>query len=294
MADVTKLDYSQIERVQSNIKKLDMILGGFRMGELTVWTGFNSSGKSTLLGQMLVESIDQDFPVFAYSGELTLHLFKEWIHLQMVGPENLDFFYDYVENHDIAKVKAEVISKLENWYKDMFYVYDSYTTNEPMKILDLCEIAARRYDCKVFLIDNLMTTGCDGIKSDNYYQSQSIFVGKLVEFTKRYNVHVHLVAHPRKTVGMLNKMDIAGSGNITDRADNVIGIHRFNMEEKNTDGYLEKYAGFDTLVQVFKNRFRGKQDVEFGLKYDLILSDFISQMSQKQEIKSIHGKQQIL
>lgn len=268
LADVKRLDYSQIERVQSGIKKLDLILGGFRMGELTVWTGINSSGKSTFLGQMLIESIDQGFPVFAYSGELTQSLFKEWIQLQMAGPENIVYEYDPVECSNISMVKEDVIQKLEEWYRNMFYIYDSFTTTESVKILDLCKIAARRYDCKIFLIDNLMTTGSDGIKSDNFYQAQSAFVGNLVEFAKIYNVHVHLVAHPRKTVGMLTKMDVAGSANITDRADNVIAMHRFSREEKDGDEYRERYMGFDALLQVFKNRFRGKQDVEFGLKYD--------------------------
>ncbi|MDR4509582.1 MAG: toprim domain-containing protein [Candidatus Brocadiaceae bacterium] len=269
LADAEIIDFSRIERVCSGFKKLDATLGGFRMGELSVWTGINSSGKSVLLSQILVEAIDQGVSVFAYSGELTIPLFKSWVHLQMAGPNNLISEFDHTEREYIGVVSGEVAGRLEQWYRDRFYVYNAYTAKEPQQLLSLCEIAARRYNCKVFLIDNLMTTNLEGSKGDNFYLAQSMFVGRFVDFAKRHMVHVHLVAHPRKTEGRLNKMDIAGSGNITDRADNVIALHRFSRDEKLSGKYMNNYFGYDALIQIFKNRFRGKQDVEFGVKYDI-------------------------
>lgn len=69
MSDVKKLDISKIVKFDSNIKPLDAALGGFRMGELTVFSGKRGEGKSTIASQLMIEAMDQGFNVCAYSGE---------------------------------------------------------------------------------------------------------------------------------------------------------------------------------------------------------------------------------
>ena len=76
LADVKPPDFSSLEKVLSGIGNLDRALGGFYLGELSVWTGKRGEGKSTILSQMLLESIDQGYPVCAYSGELPAWKFK--------------------------------------------------------------------------------------------------------------------------------------------------------------------------------------------------------------------------
>ncbi len=44
----------------------DAVNGGQRMGEVSIWTGYNYSGKSTLLGQILLNAIDQEQVICAY------------------------------------------------------------------------------------------------------------------------------------------------------------------------------------------------------------------------------------
>jgi len=63
-------------------------------------------------------------------------------------------------------------------------------------------------------------------------------------------------------------MDVAGSGDITNRPDNVMAIHRFNPEDKLTSEYSQRYEGMDSLLQVFKNRFDGPQGMEIGLCFN--------------------------
>ena len=273
VADIKRIDVTRIPRVLSCIEGINKALGGYRMGELTVWTGINSSGKSTLLGQEIIEAIDQGFSVFAYSGELSQWMFKEWIHLQMCGPKYLEVLYDAVRERNYGKISGEIASYLEDWYQNQFYLYDSYSTEES-QLMDLCEIAARKYGCRVFVLDNLMTTGLGGMKADNLYQAQSEFVRRMASFSKKFEVHVHLVAHPRKAYGKLTKMDISGSGDITNRADNVISLHRFSEKEKNDPDYEADYAGCAGLVQIFKNRFYGVQDVEIGVRFEEVSKRF--------------------
>lgn len=275
VADIKRVDVTKIPRVFSCIPGINKAFGGYRMGELSVWTGINSAGKSTLLGQEIIEAIDQGFTVFAYSGELSQWMFKDWIHTQMCGTKHLEAKRDEIREKTIGKVANDTAELLEDWYKDQFYLYDSYSTDEG-QLMELCEIAARKYGCRVFLLDNLMSTGLAGIKADNMYQAQSEFVRRMAAFAKKFDSHVHVVAHPRKTTGKLTKMDISGSGDITNRADNVISVHRFSESDKQHENFPEVYKDLSGLVQIFKNRFYGTQDIEIGVAFDEISKRFYS------------------
>lgn len=260
LADVKPLDLENMVRVKSSINGINKVLGGYFMGQVSVWTGINSSGKSTLLGQELIAAVDQGFAVCAYSGELPAPLFRYWIELQAAGPDYLDSRYDSVKESEVYYPKAEVKELIREWYRDYFFFCDNFGSVKADNLLDLFEYAAKRYDCKVFLVDNLATT-IFGEDKDNYYHKQGEFVGRLVDFAYKHDVHVHVVAHPRKTEGRLTKMDVKGSGQITDLAHNVLATHRQTDAEK-------KEQPCDTIVDIFKGRFYGKQDVEVELLFD--------------------------
>ena len=257
LAEVPLLDYRDVERVRSGIQGVDKVIGGFMTGELSVWTGINSSGKSTLLGQLLIEAIDQGFSVCAYSGELPARVFRYWIDLQAAGPQYLEMRHDEIRGRNVPHVDPDAVKKIRAWYKDKFYLYDSFGAAKDHKIIEVFEYAARRHGCKIFMVDNLMTTVF--INNDrDFYRQQSNFIGQLKDFAHRYDVHVHVVAHPRKTSGRLTKMDVSGSGDITNRADNVFSVHRCSKEEA-------KENNCNTMVDIFKNRFSGQQDVSIQL-----------------------------
>lgn len=260
LADVKPFDYSKSTRIKSGIRGLDTTLGGFMMGQFTIWTGVNSSGKSTLLGQVLLDAVDQGFSVCAYSGELPAPVFRYWIDIQAAGPNNLEMKYDSIKESEVAYPKKEVINLIREWYRDKFFLYDSYGTTTDKNLFEVFEYAVKRYGCKVFSIDNLMTT-CFETNESDYYRRQTEFINKVAEFAQRFDVHVHLVAHPRKTKDGVTKMDVAGSGNITNRADNVLNVQRLKEDEQEKE---QCHA----LLQILKNRFLGKQDIDIQLNFD--------------------------
>ena len=264
MSEVKAFDIDKIKRVKSNIKPLDKELGGFMMGQVSVWTGINSSGKSTLLGQMLIEAVEQDFGVCAFSGELPAPLFRYWIELQMAGPDNLSKKIDAITGDNHYYVSTEVVTKMRSWYNDRFFLYDNMSAITPESVLKVFEYAARRYDCKVFLVDNLMTM--IGGTGDDYYRRQSEFVKSVTQFAKKFDVHVHIVAHPRKVKGRLTKMDVAGTGDITNLADNVFSVHRITPDDRE-DKEFKDFYDCDSILDIFKNRFSGRQDISIGMKF---------------------------
>lgn len=262
MADVVPIDLTNVERACSGVPAIAHAIGDFLMGELSVWTGRSGQGKSTFLGQLMIEAVNEGKSVCAYSGELRADRFQYWINLQIAGPKNIDFFFDKVKDKKVAFVKQDISNRIKEWYRGKFWLYDNNLNaenSEEAGIIKLFTYAARKYDCKVFLVDNLMTSKFDTGKSEtDYYRAQSNFVGELINFAKTYNVHIHLVAHPNKGKGKLEKENVSGTGDITNRADNAFSVERV------TDQTL----GCDTIINIMKNRSEGVQDLEIGLNFD--------------------------
>lgn len=262
VADINCDAKNDIKRTSSGLAELDRQIGGFANGELSVWTGKRGEGKSTMLGQILLDAIDQGHRACVYSGELPAKQFKRFIQQQAAG-------YLHVSKHEHAEtgkalflVDDAVKKPIDTWLDGNLFLTDirDKSAHDEGTILRLFEGAHRRYGCDVFLVDNIMTTQLRGESESGYYRAQSAFAGRLADFCKRLDVHVHLVAHPRKTEGNrpVTADDIAGSGDITNRADNAFLIERVPEED------VIKY-GYSARLVILKNR-------EFGVRGKIKLS----------------------
>lgn len=221
------------------IPKLDAVLGGLIEGGLTIFTGKPGNGKSTVAGQLLLGAIEQGHSVFAYSGELTKERFQSWIHFQAAGSDYIGLKYDPVRKMKVPFVPYSVRERIVDYYKDKFYLLDNnelFEENQADAILNIFMMAARRYGCKLFLLDNLMTSLSD---AEEETRAQGRFVNMLKKFANRYGVHVVLVAHPRKTrFGEgLTQDDVGGNSATIRLADNAIVVERPDLRIiKNREG----------------------------------------------------------
>lgn len=262
LAEIQPVDMSSLTRTQSNIPELDRAIGGFYEGELSVWTGKRGEGKSTLLGQILLQAMDQGHTVCAYSGELPKAQFKHWVSVQAAGPHNLQEHTSKKTGKVYYTVPEHIQQRIDAWWDERFFLYDLgiATAHDEDSILDIFTLAYRCHGCDVFLVDNIMTAHFKTGRDADFYRAQSNFTGRLVNFAKRYGVHVHLVAHPRKKQGKLEADDVGGSSDITNRADNVFGVER--VPEKQVD-----QVGFSCGLTVMKNRDFGATD-KLGLDFE--------------------------
>lgn len=260
MADIKAPDLSSIVSVRSGFPPLDLKTRGFNMGALSVWTGRRGEGKSTLLSQLLVESIDQGFRVCAYSGELEDWKFKLWATLQAAGAENIIMSVDPKTGGYLPTVSSAIQAQIDNWWRRRFFLYDigASAFHDAQTIMRLFNYAHNYYGCNVFLVDNIMTARFKASKDSDYYRAQSNFVAALASFARRAKVHVHLVAHPRKSQQgsgkkkHLDNDDVGGIGDITNLADFVFSLER-TYRSKKEGGPVEEV----TELTILKNRMWG-------------------------------------
>ena len=258
LADVKAFDYSQTFRVASSVHGVNTAIGGFMGGELSVWTGDSGSGKSTFLGQELLEAVEQGHTVCAYSGELPGPLFRYWIDLQAAGTHNLVTEADPIRERDVYYADPKLVPAIHSWYYDKFFLFDNTSGATDDKLLKVFEYAARRYDCRIFLVDNLMATAMQSEEKE-LLRKQADFSRQCKQFALKYEVHVHLVAHPRKAGERLTKHDVAGAKEITNWADNVFSMYRPGKDEQ---------TAYAAILDIFKSRFSGAQEVTIGLSFD--------------------------
>jgi len=276
LADAPDFDINKAEKIKSGFNGLDMFISGFVLGTVNVITGVSSSGKSTIINQMCVaEPMEQGYKTFIYSGELPLGQLRSWIEFPLAGPQNINTYDNGNTQPKSYGISREVKEKMKTWYRGNIFLYSNEDDSRASTILNKMKEMVMRYGIKNIVLDNLMTIELGGNENENL-RKQKEFVLALKKFAKQYLVVIHLIAHPRKSdvTKRLTKMDVSGSGDITNLADYVIAVHRVLPEEKEPilgrNGSIERDGcPFDSMLDLFKNRPLGHQDKVIGLQFDM-------------------------
>lgn len=243
LANVVPYDPTTLPRIKTMIPSLDETLGGLIEGGMTVLSGKPGDGKSTISGLFLLNAIEQGYSVCAYSGELTKERYQEWTNLQLAGSEYIGLKHDPVKGKQVPFLSYNVQQRLVEYYRDRYFLFDNHSifdTNQSEAILQVFTAAVRRYGCKLFLVDNLMTALSD---TDEENKAQGRLANMLKRFANQYGVHVLLVAHPRKTrFGEALRQDDIGGNSATIRlADSAIVVERPNLRIiKNREGGIQR------------------------------------------------------
>lgn len=249
--------------VLSNTKELDKNIKGFALGELSVWSGGNASSKSTYMNQLALESVNQNYNVAIYSGELTANRLLQWITLQASNKE------DVIENKGFYRPKYK--DKILYWLDTRLFIYDNELGNKKDTLLESIQDIVERKNVKVIIIDNLMSIE---LSNQNKYDEQSILIKELSNLAKKLNIHIHFVCHPRKVMTFLRKNDISGTADLTNIADNVFILHRVGDDFKNAIKEMRKIRDdapifqYTNVIEICKNREYGVQDILVGMYYE--------------------------
>ena len=201
-----------------------------RKSEISIWSGINGHGKSQVVGHVTVGSIPQGERWCIASMEL-----KPYKLLSRM----------YRQAHAVSCPTPDQCREVATFFDGQVYIFDVQGTAKGERILEVFEYAFHRYGCTSFLVDSLAKCGF----AEDDYNGQKSFVDRLMEFSQKFNVHVHLVCHARKGKSeddAPDKMDIKGTGAITDMVDNVFIIWRTKKKEQ---AIAEDKAGFKTRAE---------------------------------------------
>ncbi len=244
MSEVEKVDVESVTTISTGIRPIDKILtGGFKVGSVVLQSGKRGNGKSTIASQYAVEGLAQGFNVFMYSGELPDFFVKNWIDRQIYGKNQL--------------TNSE-IDKCNDWYRNRLFIYDNNAvveeeSSEYESLLTTMEQAIIQKECKLCILDNLMSALEDCSSNEMLYRSQSNFVGKLAKLAKKYEAVIILVAHPRKSINAeFTNDDVSGSSDITNKVDVVMSYDKVQHKNKEDDDPTERE------LRITKNRLTGE------------------------------------
>lgn len=268
IADVEDYDRSKIITIRSRLGKLDDLIGGFNKGELSVWSGSNSSGKSTLVSQLGLEAVHQGYKVAMFSGEMPPKLVKYWLYLQAAGRDQVEPDPLSPRHYQLKNgVKEQLTQKLSG----SFAVYNNDFGNDWNMVSNVIFDWVKQKGSDVVIIDNLMALNLPTGLHDKY-DIQTRIVQTLSAAAKQLNVHIHFICHPRKTESFLRKNDISGTGDLTNTADNVFMVHRINNDfltrVKEVYPKLVIPADVGNAVEIMKNRDLGVVDEMVLLYFD--------------------------
>lgn len=267
-ASIPNYDRSKIVVIRSRLDKLDAKIGGFNKGELSVWSGSNASGKSTLVSQLGLAAITQGYKVALFSGEMTASRVREWILLQAAGPESVEA--DKLSCGHYC-LKPGIEQKLDAMLSGMLAIYDNDFGTDWEVVLNTVYDWVKQNSASVAIIDNLMALDLPTGTLDKY-DMQTRIVKRFSAMAKELNIHLHFICHPRKTEAFLRKGDISGTSDITNVADNVFMVHRINAD------FLSRYKmvypklvipdGVGNALEIMKNRDLGVVDEMVMLYFD--------------------------
>lgn len=230
---------------------IDHLIGGLGEGAMTVITGKRGEGKSTFLGQLALNAIDQGHKVGFYSGELSAGRFQSWLFGQAAGARNMESFQDPFGATRWA-VRPDVEARIRDWMGEKIVLYDNtkVRASERHTITKAFAQAKAYYGCDLFVIDNLMTAKQDADDDADALRAQANFAGEAMDFARQNNVHVVLVAHPRKGDARDINDSVAGLSEITNLASNVLQVRKASEEE-------QRAMNCDSIITVAKNREHG-------------------------------------
>lgn len=270
MSSIKKVDISQLEHVKTGFTDLDRNIVGLYMSEVTILSGSNASGKSSWLNTLLMNIIEQGTKVALWSGELRPDILKAWLQMVAAGKNNLrlstygDGKY-YVPNN--------VADRIDSWMDGKFFLYNNEYGAKWQQIFNDMELLLKA-GVKVFALDNLFSLDIDILDGDKNNKQRELIL-QIKDFAKKNQVHIILVAHPRKVTTFLRKNDISGTSDLQNAVDKIFIIHRVNNDffRAGADFFgeatINMYRGFGNVIEVCKERMFGIVDLMVGMHYEI-------------------------
>ena len=257
-------DRSKIVSIPSGITQYDKECCGFDKPSLNVWSGNNGSAKSTLLNQIAINAVHRGFKVAIYSGELRGRKLKRWLLLQASGKTyNKKSSYNDYDYYTPNGIKDKIVA----WMGGKLFNYNTrYSHNIEQVCLEV-EKLVKEQQIDMLIMDNLSCLDIEELDR-GVNEQQKAAIKMLLRLTEKLEIATHLVVHPKKSEGYLRKNDVSGAKTLTDLADGVFFVHRWNQDtQKAAKEFMTDFtfndlcsSGTTNIVEVIKQREFGEAE----------------------------------
>ena len=264
LSEIEDEDRSKIVSIPSGIIQYDKECCGFDKPSLNIWSGNNGSAKSTLLNQIAINAVNKGFKVAIYSGELRGKKMKRWLILQAAGKQyNKKSNYNSYDYYTPNNIKDKIVE----WFQGKLYNYNTkYSHNIEQVCLEV-EKLVKEHQIDMLIMDNLSCLDIDELDG-SINEQQKAAIKMLLRMTERMEIATHVVIHPKKSELYLRKNDVSGAKTLTDLADCVFFVHRWNQDtHKAAKEFMQPQVFADlcssettNIVEVIKHREFGEAE----------------------------------
>lgn len=234
------------------LKGLNDKLFGMRLGEITLFTSGTGSGKSTVVKETILNLLEK---TEAKIGLISLEESIGDTATRLIGMsinKNIRFPDDVTEE-EARKGYEKVFGD------ERLILLDHQGSVQDSSLLERIEYLAA-LGCQYLILDHItiaVSEGTDGLSGNEAIDK---VMSSLLKIVKRYNVHLTLISHLRKSSGdsksfeegrMASMDDIKGSGSIKQISFDIIAFARNMMAVEKSERNIVKFA-------VLKSRFSGE------------------------------------
>lgn len=264
LSEIEDEDRSKIVSIPSGITQYDKECCGFDKPSLSVWSGNNGSAKSTLLNQIALNAVNQGFKVAIYSGELRGKKMKRWLIYQAAGKQyNKKSAYNEYDYFTPTLIKDKIVS----WLDGKLYNYNTRYSHDIEQVCLEVEKLVKEKQIDMLIMDNLSCLDIQELDGA-INEQQKAAIKMLLRLTERLELATQLVVHPKKSETYLRKNDVSGAKTLTDLADCVFFVHRWNQDtQKAAKEFMTDSVYYDlcdsgatNLVEVIKHREFGEAE----------------------------------
>lgn len=205
----------------------------FYPGGVSIWSGYPGAGKTTLLRQLVCHTLMRGSSIFVISLEED----PRWVPVRMAATAA-----------GTRNPTAHQVQWFIDAYGKRFRLYGRIGVARHVRLLGMMRQLAEQ-GIRHVILDSLM---CLDV-SNSDVEAQRNFVNLLANTARAADIHIHLVAHPRKLQSSdqeLDMNDVAGAKEIGGIADNVIFVRR----TKTRDSYAGNADATPMCISVRKQR----------------------------------------
>lgn len=271
--DIPDISINEKDYLKTGIKEFDRRCLGFGKGQLIIITGTRGGGKTSLLGQIKLNFIDNGYRGLEYNLEMVNKRAKQWVILQACGKDNLKIRQTSTGKTIYEPKTSFIAQRVCEWIGDKLLIDDNESYRFS-KIKDNIENKLKEDDKIDFVIvDNLFRMDIGDVANEKYL-AQTKVAKELQLLCQKHNVCLILVCHPTKVKSCVRIEDVSGSGDLVNACDMCLIVHRVSNDFKYRAKEYFNWTDdnplfqFSTLFEIAKDREFGEEGNMIGLYYE--------------------------